>query len=215
MSDDAERYARLHELFEEARGLGAADRKALLERCADDLELRRELEDLLAAHADERADAFSDGALAAARAELEALASAPADAAWVPETIGPYRCLRRIGMGGMGIVYEALQESPRRRVAIKLLHPLHATPERMRRVRQEAELLGRLQHPGIAQIHEAGFFDVGRGPQPFFAMELIQGTDIRAHCEQRRLDRRARLALVARLCDAVHYASRRASCTAT
>lgn len=125
---------------------------------------------------------------------------------WLPERIGDYDIVRRIGAGGMGVVFEAVQESPRRRVAIKLLAPHHASPDRLRRFRQEAELLGRLRHPGIAQIYEAGSFDSGAGQHPFFAMELIEGRDLRAHCDERGLDARARLGLVAEICDAVQHA---------
>ena len=106
----------------------------------------------------------------------------------------------------MGVVYEAKQESPSRHVAIKLLHPTHSTPERLSRFRLEAQLLGRLQHPGIAQIFEAGTYDIGRGPQPFFAMELVDGADLRTYCERESLDRRARLELLARVADAIQYA---------
>ena len=87
----------------------------------------------------------------------------------LPANIGPYRVVRMLGEGGMGIVYEAEQESPRRIVALKLLKPGFANPnpELRRRFAQESWALGRLQHPGIAQIYEeAGTAEAGFGPQP-------------------------------------------------
>ena len=114
--------------------------------------------------------------------------------------------MRQLGQGGVGVVYEAEQRSPHRRVAIKLLHPMQVTATRTRRFQQEAALLGRLQHPGIAQIFEASTYDLGRGPQPFFAMELVEGVDIRTHCDRAALDRAARIELLIRVADAVHYA---------
>ena len=75
----------------------------------------------------------------------------------------------------MGAVYEAEQDQPRRRVALKVIKAAWASPEMLRRFEQESRALGRLQHPGIAQIYEAGSADAGFGVQPFFAMELIHG----------------------------------------
>jgi serine/threonine protein kinase len=123
----------------------------------------------------------------------------------MPERIDDFAILRRIGQGGMGVVCEARQDSPRRRVAIKLMHPMQRTPERMRRFHRETEVLGRLQHPGIAQIFEAGTFDAGRGEQPFFAMELVEGVDVRTYCELEGLDLGARIELLAGVAEAVHY----------
>jgi len=66
----------------------------------------------------------------------------------------------------MGVVYEAEQEQPRRAVAVKLIKAGLTTTETLRRFQQESEALGRLQHPGIAQIYEASTADTGFGPQP-------------------------------------------------
>src|SRR5262245_61669776 len=73
-----------------------------------------------------------------------------------PARIARYRIVRLIGEGGMGAVYEAEQEQPRRTVALKVIKPGIATPELLKRFEQESQALGRLQHPGIAQIYEAG-----------------------------------------------------------
>ena len=123
-----------------------------------------------------------------------------------PEWIGKYRILRQIGEGGMGAVYEAEQEKPRRRVALKILKPGVATPMRLKRFEREADVLGLLQHPGIAQIYEAGTADTGSGPQPFFAMELVVGEQLGWHASRRKFNVRQRLELVARVCEAVQHA---------
>ena len=67
------------------------------------------------------------------------------------------------GEGGMGTVYEARQENPRRTVALKVIRAGYLSPELLRRFSQESQVLGRLQHPGIAQVYEAGFYDVASG----------------------------------------------------
>jgi tetratricopeptide (TPR) repeat protein len=129
--------------------------------------------------------------------------AAPGDS---PSRIGSYRILRLIGEGGMGAVYEAEQERPRRIVALKMIKPGLATAQMLRRFEQESQVLGRLQHPGIAQIYEAGTTDAGHGLQPYLAMELVRGRTLDRHAAEERLDNRERLDLMARICDAVEHA---------
>jgi tetratricopeptide (TPR) repeat protein len=126
-----------------------------------------------------------------------------------PQSLGHYRILRVLGEGGMGIVYEAEQEHPRRTVALKVIKPGWATVEMLRRFEQESQALGRLQHPGIAQIHEAATADAGAGPQPYFAMEFIRGDSLLAYAAAHHLNTRQRLELMIRVCDAVHHAHQR------
>lgn len=126
-----------------------------------------------------------------------------------PRVIGRYRILRLIGEGGMGIVYEAEQDLPRRIVALKIIKPGLATPELLRRFEQESQALGRLQHPGIAQVYEAGTADTGFGPQPYFAMEFIQGKNVKDYAEERNLNTRQCLEMVAKIADAVQHAHQR------
>ena len=124
-----------------------------------------------------------------------------------PGNIGHYRVLRLVGEGGMGAVYEAEQEQPRRIVALKIIKPGLASPDLLRRFEQEAHALGRLQHPGIAQIYEAGTADTGLGAQPYFAMEFIRGPSLRDYGHQ--INKRQRLELMAKIADAVHHAHQR------
>src|SRR5262245_34652650 len=128
---------------------------------------------------------------------------------WLPNSIGKYRILRHLGEGNMGIVYEAQQEQPRRKVALKVIKPGLASSELLRRFEQEAEALGRLQHPGIAQIYEAGWADTGFGPQPYFALEFIRGRTLGDFVRERNLSVREKLELVAKVADAVHHAHQR------
>jgi eukaryotic-like serine/threonine-protein kinase len=110
----------------------------------------------------------------------------------------------------MGAVYEAEQDEPRRRVAIKVLGAgagAGATAF-LDRFRHEAHVLGRLQHSGIAQIFEAGTFEVDGAaqPLPFIAMEKVDGDPLTVDADTRGLDSRARIDLVAQICDAVDHA---------
>ncbi|UCD75653.1 MAG: serine/threonine protein kinase [Phycisphaerales bacterium] len=120
--------------------------------------------------------------------------------------ISGYRLIELVGEGGMGLVYSAEQESPQRKVALKIIKPGFITPDTLRRFGHESEILGRLCHPCIGRIFEAGAVDTGGTPLPFFAMEFIDGVSITRFARENRLDHRKRLGLFVQLCDAVHYA---------
>ena len=133
--------------------------------------------------------------------------------------VGPYRLERVLGEGGFGVVYLAEQASPQRRVAVKLLRAGVAGPQTLSRFAYEAQTLGRLHHPGIAQIFEAGFYDPRTGQTssdpaasrrtgwlPFFAMEYIQGASLTGHAVNLGLSRCARLELFIQVCEAVQHA---------
>jgi len=124
----------------------------------------------------------------------------------LPERIGPFRILGLLGEGGMGRVYEAEQDQPRRVVALKVIKPGVATVQGIHRFERESQVLGRLQHPGIAAICQAGTADTGDGTQPWFAMELVRGRTLLEYAEEKDLSSRTRAELVARVCDAVEHA---------
>ena len=182
----------------------AQQRAAIDERCAGRPEARRLV------HAMLREDAADDFTLASATPPIDPKAvSAAVESAKLPASIGRYRIIRVCGHGGMGTVYEAEQDSPRRRVALKMIRSVSASREVLLRFRQEAEMLGRLQHPGIGQIFEAGSADLGDGQRPYFAMEFIEGQPLTTYANERGFPLRDRLELMARVCDAVHYAHQR------
>jgi eukaryotic-like serine/threonine-protein kinase len=109
----------------------------------------------------------------------------------------------------MGVVYEAEQEQPRRTVALKVIKSGLADPKLVRRFEQESLALGRLQHPGIAQIYEAGTAETGFGPQPYFAMEFIRGESLLQYALAHQIGIRQKLELMAKICEAVHHAHQR------
>src|SRR5262249_60434692 len=120
-----------------------------------------------------------------------------------PARVGHYRILGRIAEGGMGAVYEAEQDNPRRLVALKVVRPGLASPAVLKRFTHEAQILGGLHHPGIAQVYEARLAEDG---QPFFAMEFIRGRRMDEYARLLALALPERLDLVARVCDAVQHA---------
>ena len=161
-----------------------------------------ELEEWLREHPDDRPRA---DALRAAMGRVASVATPPGHTP-IPREIGSYRLIQPIGEGGMGLVYEAEQESPRRRVALKLLRGGASADERRRRLfERESAVLARLAHPDIATIHEAGVTDAG---QPWIAMELVAGTPVNRWASELAVSRRARLVLFARIARAVEHAHR-------
>ena len=191
------RSQRLQDLFEQAIDLDAEQRAALLDRaCADDAVLRQELLELLAADTGPAALAL-ESAMAMPSAELPRPGQLIA---------GRYLVVRQIGEGGMGVVFEAEQQEPRRRVALKCIRTGALDPLALQRFRREAYALGQLQHPGIAQVFEAGLHE-GPPPLPFLAMELVEGQPLAEAA--RGLPLRDQLTLLAALAEAVAHAHER------
>ncbi len=137
------------------------------------------------------------------------LSSAIDSAPELPDKIGNYRILRLLGEGGMGCVFEAEQDQPRRIVALKVIRTGLLTAQVLQRFAQESQALARLHHPGIAQVYEAGTADYGWGSQPYFVMEFIEGVPLDRYAALHHLDTRQRLALMIQVCEAVEHAHRR------
>ncbi len=199
-------FRRVSDLFERARSIPPDERDAFLrEHCSDDLAIFNEVNRLLEYHADTW-EAFDEPVVGSASWQKT---KAPSDGDELPQQIGHYLIRRKIGEGGMGVVYLAEQENPRRLVAVKVIRPGFVGRDVLKRFDLEASMLGRLQHPGIAQIYEAGTQDDESGTQPYFAMEYVQGAPLLEYARDRKLDVRSRLETFARICDAVEHAHQR------
>jgi tetratricopeptide (TPR) repeat protein/predicted Ser/Thr protein kinase len=119
--------------------------------------------------------------------------------------MGRYRIEGLLGTGGMGKVYLARQENPDRQVALKVIRTEFDDPQLIKRFELEARVLGRLQHPGIAQIYEADIHDGAF----FFAMEYVRGPSLKEYVEKNNLTTRDCLELLIKVCDAVQHAHQR------
>jgi tetratricopeptide (TPR) repeat protein/predicted Ser/Thr protein kinase len=124
----------------------------------------------------------------------------------LPREIGPFKVLRKIGEGGMGVVFLAQQEHPTRMVALKVILTGALSPRTLRRFEHEGEMLARLQHVGIAQIYQAGTYATDQGVLPYFAMEYVEGERLDLYARQHTLSIRARLELAVKIADAVEHA---------
>jgi eukaryotic-like serine/threonine-protein kinase len=192
-------YKLVRELFLEVVDLDEEARRRRLEVAAGSDDIRRQVEELLGYEKDPRAPSSIPGV-----ASLAPIAEASPEE--MPRKIGTYDIVRLIGSGGMGTVYEATQESPRRVVALKVLRSGLVNHEIRRRFEIESELLGRLQHPAIAQIFEAGQDEVSG---PFIAMELIEGQALDEWSKERSPSREVVLELMASICEGVQHAHQR------
>ena len=204
------RHDRISALFTAACDLPEESRRNYLEeRTADDPSIAEEVEILLASDTDSN-DFLESPALGLdfkvngfEGADLEA------DTRLIGRTIGNCRLTRIIASGGMGSVYEAEQESPHRVVAVKVMKYGPMSASARPRFEFEAEMLGRLQHPGIAQIYEAHTHDDATA-LPYFVMEYIESArPITTYAREEHLSVRARLALFQRVCEAVQHGHQR------
>lgn len=206
----AERDRLALEVFGEVCDLDADERSRALDRmCKGDGLVRDRVLELLCADAGSEAP-ISDSVFGAGAGVLaRELGEEPGLDGGVPERIGRYRIVREVGRGGMGVVYEAEQDHPRRRVALKIVRRGFATRQTLRRFEHEVRVLGRLDHPGIAHIYEASSAKIGDATWPFFAMEYVEGLALDEYVRTKALTPPHTVELLARVCDAVQHAHQR------
>ncbi len=185
--------------FERVVDLPADQRSAILDELrSGDAELAEEVQSLLEAHDRTGLDPQESGEA------LRRAAVASTDP-WAGARVGVYQVVRRIGVGGMGSVYEAARadEEYQKRVAIKFLHRYTDDDGVRRRFRAERQILANLNHPNIASLLDGGVTPDG---QPYIVMEYVEGEPISRWADQRRLSVRDRLLLFLQVCRAVQYA---------
>src|SRR5262245_43651731 len=226
-----ERWRHIERLYHAALERGADEQAAFLsEACDGDEALRVEVESLL------RRDASAERFFEAPALEVAAHLQVEEQTAETFDTlihtnsdpfkpgsgsspvssifIGDHRIFRKLGEGGMGVVYEAEQQHPRRLVALKVIRGGRLVDEyQIKLFQREAQALARLKHPGIAAIYEAG--RTGDG-QHYFVMELVRGIPLLDYVKGRRLtgaqapsNIRRQLELFLKICEAISYAHQR------
>src|SRR5262245_15214180 len=231
-----ERYEQVCQICYDALQVETDQRAAFLDRACDgDASLQLEVEAMLANErrvedfletnalavaakllAEEQAQSGVDTAISDARSPDDTDLTRPefGSSPDSPIFIGDHRIFRKLGEGGMGVVYEAEQQHPRRLVALKVIRGGRLVGEyQVKLFQREAQALARLKHPGIAAIYEAGRTDDG---QHYFVMELVRGIPLLDYVKGRRLtgrqapsNIRQRLELFLKICEAISYAHQR------
>lgn len=202
---DPDRAKRVRELFDEACELHGATRSQFLTRLKiEEPCLFPEVDELLRL-SEAESPFFDSGAR-----NLAGIIIGKDKQEDLPRAMGKFELLRVLGEGGMGVVYLATEEFPKRSVALKLVRPEVTTPALVRRLTHEASALSLVRHPGIAQLYEAGFVNDRFGRRvPYLAMEFVDGPSLCDYIKQRQLEVNVKLELLALVCDAVDHAHRR------
>jgi serine/threonine-protein kinase len=205
MSTDPMTPARLKAIqhhFEAALERDAASRAWYLQDLAHrDADLCREVTELIRAH-----EQTGERLASPISADLlRSIGDDRDDDRWIGVRVGAYRIVRRIGVGGMGAVYEATRDDDEfaMRVAIKVLRRSVESSLAVQRFRRERQILASLSHRNIAALLDGGMTDDG---QPYLVMEYVDGVTITRWCDERRLDIPGRLLLMRQVCGAVRHA---------
>ncbi|MCP3918736.1 MAG: protein kinase [bacterium] len=195
-----EQVQRVKELFHRAADLPSAERVSFVEHhCAGEEALRDTLCSLLQ-------ELDEDATFLETWPSLEGEGDERATPG-VPERIGRYRILEKIGEGGMGAVYLAEQEEPvHRKVALKILRMGMNSAQLVARFESERQALALMDHPSVAHWFDAGATDTGR---PYLVMEYVPGEPITRYCDERRLRLEERLELFTVVCEALDHAHRK------
>jgi serine/threonine protein kinase/tetratricopeptide (TPR) repeat protein len=195
----AERWRRMEDLFDRAADLPDIEQQAFLEQeCGNDTELREAMIRLLS-HDRSRGEKIADVIEGVSRIP------APAESNFTGRRLGPYRVVREIGRGGMGIVFEAVRDDDQfqKRVALKVAARAAFSPELLQRFRHERQVLAQLEHPHIARLLDGGTTEE---EIPFFAMEYVEGVPVHQYAVKEGISIPARLRIFLQVCDAVEYA---------
>lgn len=191
---DAQRWKQIDDLLQEALQVPPNQHDQFLSQaCQGDTALLQEVRSLLNSHSE--LDGFLEtpaiDVAARSMALNEVQESAPS---LTGQVISHYRILKQLGSGGMGVVWLAERNDGRfeRQVAIKFLHLAMTGPGTAERFKREGSILGRLAHPHIAELTDAG---VGPRGEPYLVLEHVEGKPIDEYCDEHRLDVDARVTL--------------------
>jgi serine/threonine-protein kinase len=200
---DESRWQQIQQIFEQAVELPRSTQpSAVATLCGGDEALQAEVLQML--EADARADPLLDSGLDHAAFAVLDFGALPS---LVEQQIGPYRLIKLLGEGGMGIVYLAERTDIGGQVAIKLLRDAWFSPMRRERFRTEQLTLAQLNHPAIARIYDSNTLEDGT---PWFVMEYADGLPLNEYWAKFKMERagtlRDCLRLIRRVAEAVQYA---------
>jgi serine/threonine protein kinase/tetratricopeptide (TPR) repeat protein len=196
---DSSRWDRIQSVFHGAADLPKLQQRAFLESaCAGDISLIADVQALL----DE--DAKDSSLLNRNMADIASeVLDDPASHRFPFKEFGPYRIVRVLGEGGMGVVFLAERRDLHSQVAIKILRDAWVSPARRERFSSEQRTLAQLNHPSIARLYDADTLPDGT---PLFVMEYVEGCSIAEYCKKLNCSVNDWLKLFRSICEAVEYA---------
>jgi serine/threonine-protein kinase len=195
---DQRKYQRAQEIFNQVVDIPEERRAARLsELCAEDSDTRTFVLEMI--EEDAKAESILD---AGVTGTLRGLAAAGEDQLR-KHSFGPYRLVRLLGEGGMGVVYLAEREDLGSQAAIKILRDSALSPMRRQRFAIEQTMLAQLNHPSIAKLYDADTLEDGT---PYIVMEYVEGLPLTTYVETHRPSMQEMLSLFRRVCEAVQYA---------
>jgi len=202
---DTQRWELAGNIFERLLGAPAAQRKDLLETlCGTDIELRDVVRSMIDS---ENSGERFEQKLAASPAAQTVSVVTPSDPEGIPagRRVGPWLLVRKIGTGGMGVVWlaERIDGQFEQRAALKLIKRGMDSDAVLKRFLRERQILARLDHPHIAHLLDGGLTPDGR---PYFAMEYVEGLPLLRYCHERQIDLQGRIRMFIGVCSAVHFA---------
>ena len=200
---DSTRWDQIQDLFHRAADLPPSQQTSFLNQaCGDDRALAAEVLTLL--EEDARGASILDRDMAEVAQQMF---GGPAAASPAVKELGPYRILKLLGEGGMGVVYLAERDDLGNQVAIKILRDAWLSPARRERFTSEQRTLAQLNHPYIARLYDADTLPDGT---PWFVMEYIEGVPLTEYCRKHACSIERRLQLFRAVCEAVQYAHQHA-----
>ena len=200
---DSARWHRMQTLFHEAAELPERQRQTFLkDACQDDDGLMADVLAML--EADSRGASLLDRDVTNLAHRIVGDGTSPSFAS---KDFGPYRVVRVLGEGGMGVVYLAERDDLGSLVAIKILRDAWLSPARRERFLSEQRTLAQMNHPSIARLYDADTLADGT---PWFAMEYVDGLPLTEYCRRRQSSIRERLQSFRSVCDAVQHAHQHA-----
>ncbi len=206
---DPERFKKVCELFAKVRELPEAERARILGEFSEDAELLEEMSGLIDAYAHPlNLEPIRDAQDSGHTATLSDDNGAQPTAAPHLIHIDGYDILRRLDEGGQGAVYQALQRSTRRKVAVKILREgVMASQSAKKRFEREIELVAQLRHPNIISVIDSGCTTEGH---PYFAMDYVRGLRVDEYIREKKPTLEDALKLFCIVCEAIQYAHQRA-----
>jgi eukaryotic-like serine/threonine-protein kinase len=196
---DWDRWTRIQAVFHEVADLPPAERtERLRQACGDDRDLETAVRQML--EADAGPDRFIDAGVDDVAGEL--LADGLADRQ-PHRRFGPYRLVRPLGEGGMGVVHLAVRDDVGQTAAIKVLRDVWISPHAQERFLREQRALAQLSHPSVARLYHAGTL---RDGTPWLAMEFVDGISLTQYCAAHEPTVAGRLRLFRHVCEAVQHA---------